>query len=83
MSKTCETCKYWRSFERDDKQGECRLNPPSMDLQSVVLAMQDLNAGRELEDEVLFYRSAFWWSFPITENTSWCGQGEAQTNVDF
>jgi len=45
--------------------------------------MQDLNAGRELEDEVLFYRSAFWWSFPITENTSWCGQGEAATHVDF
>lgn len=85
MSKTCENCKYWESFERTDNQGECRLNPPNVDLQTVAMVISDLSQGREYDgdDDIMFYRSAFWWSFPITENTSWCGQGEAQTHVDF
>lgn len=27
--KTCETCRYWQKSEKELKQGECRINPPS------------------------------------------------------
>ena len=73
----CGHCKYWSRFDRKDNEGECRLNPPSPDLQAIAMIVLDLSQGREYDDdEYMFMRSTMWWSFPVTDVMSWCGQGE-------
>ena len=74
---TCEKCKYWKRFDNRE-EGECRLNPPSPDLQAIAMVISDLSQGREYDDDddYMFMRSTMWWSFPVTDVMSWCGQGE-------
>ena len=81
----CGHCKYWSRFDREDNEGECRLNPPSPDLQAVAMVISDLSQGREYDDDdsYMFMRSTMWWSFPITDAEMWCGKGEVAPNVDF
>jgi hypothetical protein len=80
----CEKCKYWKSLEMAD-EGECRLNPPTADLQAIAMIMSDLSQGREYDknDDYMFVRSTMWWSFPITDASMWCGKWERRSDVDF
>jgi len=81
----CGHCKYWSRFDRADNEGECRLNPPSPDLQAIAMVISDLSQGREYDDDddYMFMRSTMWWSFPITDVMSRCGKGERGSDVDF
>jgi hypothetical protein len=61
MRRSCENCDFWSVLENDPDIGECRFNPPVVNLEDKVIVCY---VGDEIN----------WKAFPITANICWCGK---------
>jgi len=80
---TCTTCLFWDRYEGgphslSKKLGDCRRRPPL--ISETLMARRMPGAGIELSDEMeldVYVASAF----PVTHETSWCGEYAARNEV--
>ncbi len=80
---TCSTCLYWDRYtggphSMSTDLGDCRRRPPV--ISETLMARRMPGPGTELQDELeldIYVAS----SFPVTHETSWCGDHGARDEV--
>jgi hypothetical protein len=82
MKGTCYSCRYWDQYtdehllDSQRRTGDCRRRPPLLNevILARVMPSPRYNSGVELDDAMepttLYAASAF----PVTHETSWCGE---------